>query len=83
MTGVEIGLLVSLVGVLGLTGGKIWERKAIEDKFLPKKEHDLGCANVQLQIAADITSMKEEIIEAIKENGNCSQCRTDSTRSSE
>jgi len=79
MTGIEIGLLILLAGVVGITGGKMWGIKTVETKFLPRVEHDLSCANVQLQSAAAVRAMKEEIIKAIKENGNkCSGCQGDS-----
>ena len=72
MTGVELGLGVTLIGVLGLGGGKLWAGK----KYLPRTEHDLGCLIVQGEIATAIRDTKDEIIEAIKENGNCDCRRT-------
>jgi len=75
MTGIEVGLLVLLAGVVGVTGGKMWGIKTVETKFLPRVEHDLGCANVQLVRDKGLQKVKEEIIEAIKNNGKCSQCQ--------
>ena len=83
MTGIETGLLILLAGVMGVTGGKMWGIKTVETKFLPRVEHDLGCANVQLKRNAALQKVKEEIIEAIKDNGKCSQCKGDSSHPSQ
>ena len=66
------GLLLVLVGVLGVGGGRFWGTKSVENKYLPRVEHNLGCNNVQLKTAAAIREMKDEILEAIENNGNCS-----------
>lgn len=67
-----MGLGVTLMGVLGLTGGKMWGIKTVEKKFLPRKEHELGCVIVQGEITEAIRDTKDEIIKAINENGKCS-----------
>lgn len=77
MTGIETGLLILLAGVVGVTGGKMWGIKTVETKFLPRVEHDLSCANLQLKRDATLKSVKDEIIKAIKENGKCSTCQGD------
>ena len=82
MTGVEAALLMSLIGVLGVGGGRIWGAKAVENKYLPRQEHELYCKNVQLETKAAIRAMKDEIIQAIKEHGNCS-CRTDASHTTQ
>lgn len=80
MTGAEAALLMTLIGVLGIGGGRMWGAKTVENKFLPRSEHDLRCRNVQLETKAAIKNMKDEIIQAIKENGNnCSHCRNDAS----
>jgi hypothetical protein len=76
MTGIELGLSLALVGALGLTGGKMWGIKSVEKKFLPRVEHDLGCEIIQGEVATAIRDTKDEIVQAIKENGNC-DCRTE------
>ena len=83
MTGIETGLLILLAGVVGVTGGKMWGIKTVETKFLPRVEHDLGCANMQLRRDKALIQMKEDIIEAIKNNGKCSQCQGDSPHPSQ
>jgi hypothetical protein len=80
---INIGLLLAFVGLLGLGGGKIWGTKSVETKFLPRVEHDLGCENVKLKGTAALNAMKEEIIEAIRANGNCSTCERDSTHTTQ
>jgi len=80
MTGIETGLLLLVVGLLGVTGGKVWERKSVKEEYLPRVEHGLNCDAVQLRVAASIRNMKEEILEAIKNNGKCSGCEGNSSR---
>ena len=81
MTGVELGLVILLANVIGVVGGKMWGIKSVENKFLPRVEHELSCNNVQLKTSAEIKDMKEDIIEAIKANGNCSACKENPSHS--
>lgn len=41
----------------------------ISNKYMTKKEHELVCKAVCLQIKNDLGEMKTAIIDAIKENG--------------
>ncbi len=68
MTGLEFGLLMGLIGVLGVGGGRMWAGK----NFLTDEKHTLLCKNVGLKWENKLDHVKDDIIKAIKENGNCS-----------
>lgn len=67
MTGVELGLGVTIIGLLGLGGGKLWS----SNKCLAKDTHELICKNVVLRFENKLELAKNDIIKAIKDNGNC------------
>ena len=67
MTGIELGLGVALIGVLGFGGGNLFR----QSKCLAKDTHDLMCKNVVLRFENKLETAKKEIIKAIHDNGNC------------
>ena len=45
MTGIEVGLLGLVIGILGVGGGRMWAGK----QYLTKGTHELLCTNASLR----------------------------------
>ena len=54
-------------------------RKEMDDEFLTKKTHTLLCANTVIQFKLDLLAVKNEIIQAIKDNGACNGCESNTS----
>ncbi len=86
MPGFEVGLKevfgtvwTGILGVLwwdirGIRKERDTFKEDIKAEYLTEHTHGLLCKNVHTQFALDLVSAKNEIIEAIKNNGACGDC---------
>ncbi len=88
MPGFEVGLKEVFGGVWTGILGLLWfdirgirkERDTFKEdikaEYLTEHTHSLLCDNRGKQFTIDLMSAKEEIIQAIKDNGACGDCDT-------